>query len=181
MDEIRHEESKFKPTSEHLKTALLSYFRFRRQMLAGDEVKSGADWETCDVMVIDKNGYSSDIEVKISKGDLWQGEAKKQKHTIYKSSSLDQAAKTVNYFYICVPSLLMEEAKLWVKEINPRYGIIEFLTSKYPPYGRGWEKMVAIRKQAKILHDKINPKWSHILLRRLSSARAMEFQSRMKT
>jgi len=167
----------FKPGARHLKTALMSYFRFRRQYVAADECDCGCANETCDVLVLDKEGYAIDVEVKISKADLWTGEGRKKKHGIYKSSSENGPTNTPNFFYVCVPSELIDEAKKWVKEINPKYGIIEFLTSSYPPYGRGWEHMTSIRKQAKILHDKINVKWNRILLKRLSSAMCGVYQN----
>ena len=170
--------NEFKPTARHLKTALMSYFRYRRQFVAGDEVESGAEGETCDVLVLDKEGYAIDIEVKISKGDLWQGEAKKKKHSVYLSASLGGPTNTANLFYICVPTLLVEDAKKWVKETNSKYGVIEFLTAAYPPYGRGWEHLVKIRKQAKMLHDKINVKWNRVLLRRLSSCVTTMYQGK---
>ena len=145
--------------------------------MAADEVDCGTEGESCDILVLDKEGFAYDIEVKISKADLWTGEGKKKKHEVYKRSSEGGATNTPNFFYICVPSVLVDEAKKWVKEKNPKYGIIEF-TSGWMS-GRGWERLTCIRKKAKLLHDKINVKWNRILLRRLSSTVATVYQDRM--
>ena len=161
----------------HLKTALLSYFRYRRQWVCGDEVDCGTANESCDVLVLDNDGFATDIEVKINKADLWTGEGKKQKHSIYKLSSEGGATNTPNFFYICVPSILLDEAKKWVAATNPKYGIIEF-TNGYMG-GRGWERLTRICKRPKLLHDKINVKWNRILLRRLSSAMCVVYQDRL--
>jgi len=159
----------------HLKTALMSYFRYKRQFCCGDEVRD------CDVVVIDKEGWVYDIEVKISKADLWTGEAKKSKHKEY----IEQIGRwtTPNYFYVCVPTVLLEEAKKWVKTVNPNYGIIEFtsenFTSKYHS-NRYWEQSTYIRKKAKPLHNRVITRWQEVLLRRLSSAMTTVYQSRME-
>lgn len=144
-------------------------------------MKCGAAWETCDILVLDKKGYAIDIEVKLSKQDLWQGEAKKKKHQVYLDSCSPKITQTPNFFYVCVPTALVEEAKSWVGQGNPRYGVIEFCTNTYPWFGRGWEHGVCIRKQAKALHLRILAKWSTVLLRRLSSTVATMYQTRMET
>ena len=156
-----------KPTSLHLKTALLSYFRYKRQWLAGEEV------DDCDVLVIDKKGLVYDIEVKISKSDLWQGEAKKRKHKDYLTPGVSRFIRYPNYFYICVPSELIEEALKWVEVNNPKYGVIEFNTWAFNQKHnttRYWEDITHIKRKAKALDCVIRPKWAYILARRLSSA-----------
>jgi hypothetical protein len=160
----------FKPTAKHLKTALMSYFRYKRQFVAGDEVRD------CDVVAIDKKQMVYDIEVKISKSDLWQGEAKKGKHKNY----VEHTGKwfTPNFFYVCVPTELVEEAEKWVTKTNKNYGVIEFITNIYPnkTSRRFWEELVVIRRRAKPLTDNIKAKWSEALVRRLSSALTTRYQ-----
>jgi hypothetical protein len=114
-----------------------------------------------------------DIEVKISKSDLWQGEAKKRKHKDYLTPGASRFVRYPNFFYLCVPTALLEEAQKWVLTTNPKYGIIEFRSADYPTNPRNtkfWEELTSIKRKAKPLDAVIRPKWRDILIRRLSSA-----------
>ena len=65
---------KYKTTSLHLKAALLSYGRLKKQFIVADEV--GVCKTNADIMV-DTGGFLIEVEVKTSKSDLVQGEKKK--------------------------------------------------------------------------------------------------------
>ena len=65
-------------TAFEIKFALLSYFRFKRQWVCVDECMN-AD------VVADTGKQIIEVEVKVSKSDLMQGEAKKEwKHDNYR-------------------------------------------------------------------------------------------------
>lgn len=66
--------------------------------------------------------YLIEVEVKVNKSDLWNGEAKKEKHSHYKTKIWP--SHMPNKFYVCVPEVLKEEAERWVEATNKNYGII---------------------------------------------------------
>jgi len=109
-----------------IKTAVMSYYRFRRQMVCCDEVACGP--YISDVLVQSAHGFY-DIEIKLTKADLWSGEAKKQKkHSFYSDPNVRGVP---NYFILCVPTSLLEDANIWIDTVNPRYGILEFIESTW--------------------------------------------------
>jgi hypothetical protein len=135
-----------KSNSEIIKTALMSYYRFKRQWICATEVHCGINGEIADVMV-DTGTEIREVEIKCSKSDLWQGEAKKSKHNWYLSGHKN----IPNAFYICVPTELLEEAQKWVIEKNPKYGIIEFITNRLNSQWLIWEQLVLQNKKAKAI------------------------------
>lgn len=141
--------------SYEIKHALLSYFRFKRQCICASECLNN------DVMVIAKNGFTYDIEIKVNKYDLWKGEAKKSKHKWLKiNPSKNYHA---NKFYICVPTELLDEATKWVNTINDKYGIIECSERKYYP------KHIFIIKKASLLHEFKSEKLASKIMMRVCS------------
>ena len=142
-----------KINSEIIKTALMSYYRFKRQWICATEVHCGIAGETADVMV-DTETDIKEIEIKCSKQDLWQGEARKSKHKWY-SQNRD---KGVNTFFICVPTELVDEAVKWVNEINPKYGIIEFVTERLGHQFLDLDGLIITRKKAKPISS-VYSKW----------------------
>ncbi len=122
-----------------IKHALMSYFRFKRQWICASECLNN------DVMAItDKDVI--EVEIKISKYDLWKGEAKKSKHRLALNPPNWFEIYHANRFYICVPIALKEEAEKWVKVTNDKYGIIE--------YNEDIGNTIFISKTAKSLHDR---------------------------
>ena len=91
-----------------------------------------------------------EIEIKVSKQDLIKGEARKKKH------GKEDSARVVNKFFVCVPTELVEVAKKWVEEVNPKYGIIEFITERAKEKWscRKARKYIHIVKNAKVLQPK---------------------------
>ena len=167
--------SEVKITSDIIKTSLLSYYRFKRQMIAVDEAQSCVSCESCDVLVYD-NYYFHDVEVKISKSDMFIGEAKKHKHISYRNAIPDLKKYSFpNYFLICVPTELVEEARKWVNETNKNYGILEFLSNNIEStinnYNiRQLENRIRCIKRPKLIHSNKSSKLEEILYKRLSSA-----------
>lgn len=143
-----------KITSLHIKHALMSYFRFKRQWLCASECLNN------DVMVI-TNKDVIEVEVKISKQDLWQGEAIKPKHKWYQNMPDWFKLFHANRFYICVPFNLEKEAKKWVEETNKKYGIII-----YSPVN----SEITITKKAKtLIEGSISKRLEKSIMMRISS------------
>lgn len=153
--------------SLHLKTALMAYWRFRKQCICADEVGFGGG--NSDILV-DTGKEVIDIECKISKSDL-KADLHKKKHEAYKIG-FGKYISIPNKFYICVPTYLVEEAKKWTEEVNPKYGVIEFSEIKfndYQQYSRCWDKMLYIVKKAKSLKEDYKSKKEEISFRLCSA------------
>jgi hypothetical protein len=163
------------PNSEIIKTALMAYYRFRRQWICGTEVHCGIAGETADVMV-DTGTEIREVEVKCSKSDLWTGEAKKSKHKWYMVGHKN----IPNSFYICVPTNLIEEAQKWVQEINSSYGIIEFVTKRLDNQFLVWEELVLQNKKAKAISQIYSTRLKEKIIYRTCSELISEKENRLK-
>lgn len=159
-------------SSTHIKCALYAYWRYRKQFICADEV--GVCQTDADI-IVDTGGFLFEIEVKISRSDLIQGEKRKDKHLRY----LGQAVKSIpNQFYICVPTKLVDVAKEWATKTNPKYGVLEYVVDD--GY-RKWEQRIRVAKRAKFLHEnKISDWQKERIARRLSSARATFMMDRVQ-
>jgi len=149
---------KRKVTALEIKHAVMFYYRFKRQCLCATECLDN------DVMVV-ANKNILDVEIKISKYDLWKGEARKPKHNRYKDEPGYYQTKTrlANKFYICVPKDLIEEATKWAEETNDKYGIIMY----EPEWGVG--NNIIIMKSAKTLHKDDNSELQKSIMMRVCS------------
>lgn len=152
-------------SSLHLKTSLLYYFRFKRGYLCSDEVYSGCR-EKADILIDTKKAIF-EIEIKLNKADLYK-EKKKKKHKV-------SSFRGANKFYLCVPTHLVSFTLEWIKEVDSRYGLIEFNTSYYierkARYNiTQWDKCLRFRKKATRLHNKYNIHLRQNIIKRLSSA-----------
>jgi len=85
-----------KITAKHIKLALMEYFRFKRQLICATECLNG------DVVVF-HDDVVHEIEVKISKSDLWRGEALKNKHKQLGNDDLHKRWHLPNKFSVAVP------------------------------------------------------------------------------
>ncbi len=110
-----------------IKCALMEYFRYTRQWICVDEASCGRG-DRADILV-DTGKEVREVEVKISSYDLNTLEKMKIKHLERFKGRKD----TPNKFSICVPSNLIEEAKKWVKKMDSRYGLIEYVGDRYNP------------------------------------------------
>ncbi len=152
-------------TSLHLKTALLYYYRFKRGYLCTDECRSYR-YEIADILV-DTGKQTYEIEIKLSKSDL-NSEKKKGKHKIDRTCEKVWGA---NKFSICVPTELITYAEKWIQEVNPKYGLIEFVSKYYKiPYYGHWSEFLYFKKKASKLHNEYNKNLSKKISKRLSSA-----------
>jgi len=138
----------YKVTAFDLKLALLQYFRFKRQWVCVEEFR-GAD------IIVDTGKEIIEVEVKITKADLINGEKRKQwKHESYKGSGSYNRNKP-NKFLFCVPEKLVDTALGWASEINENYGVIGFDVELFEKSeGLGWHCLyLRIIKTAKRLHE----------------------------
>lgn len=143
----------------------MEYWRFTRQCLCADEVGYSGLWGTkaysgyiADIVVLTKTNFIHEIEVKCSKSDLCSLELKKGKH----QNMCDKYYP--HYFSFAVPTELIEEAKIIINKINPKYGLIELSNAPW--------NSVTIRKKACKLHDNTEQieHWKHKIIYRLNSA-----------
>lgn len=153
---------KIKYSALEIKHALLSYYRFTRQCICASECMDN------DVMVLTKKDII-EIEVKISKADLWKGEAKKIKHKKY-ANPTDGYWKSTQYripnrFYICIPEYLGSEAEKWVEAVNSNYGIIVCHKYSYNFY----PLRVTIYRGAKKLHNNFDEATKKSIMMRVCS------------
>lgn len=167
-------------SSQDLKTALMSYYRYKLGHVCSDEV--GMQIGNADILV-DTGNLLIEVETKISRSDLFQGEKRKSsKHEMMKNVTEEILKKRIipNQFYIAVPTELVPDAIEWVEKTNPNYGVIECRTRIMELERLNHKEFMAIVKvirKAKMLHDrKIGSGASHLIGRRLSSARTWDFQ-----
>lgn len=155
-----------KITSGEIKIAVLSNYRFKKQQISADEV--GFWLGDTDVSALG-DGLLTEIEIKVSKSDLFQGEKKKaHKHKIYKECEPLTVKRCLvpNYFWICVPTALVDDAKKWVEENNPNYGVYEYKGQ----LNRKPEDQVYVSRRAKLLHSEKHGNVLRKIAKRLSSA-----------
>lgn len=145
-----------------MKLALLQYFRLKRQWVCVDEFY-GAD------IIVDTGKEIIEVEVKVTKSDLINGERKKAtKHQLYKRGHSYNIFCHPNKFLFCVPEKLVDIALGWANEINENYGVIGFDTKTFEKeildnavYWLSNNCFLRIAKSAKSLHgDYSNLRWN---------------------
>ena len=151
-------------TSTHLKSALLSHYRFDEHFVVATEVDYGKIGGIADIMV-DTGSLIYEVEIKISKQDLLSHELKKEKHT-YMQDPFTHMNYLPNKFYLCVPHSMLEEASAFIYDVNPTYGLLEYIEGAEYLAVRDRVKLV---KQAGILHPQYNVGIHNDILQRLSS------------
>ncbi len=154
----------------NIRTVLMYYYRFQRQSPCVGEVRTDYG-ERADVLIMTKK-HMIEIEIKTSKQDLIKGEARKRKH------KKEDFKRIVNKYFICVPTELVEEAKKWIKETNPKYGLIGFNTNKRPFFK--YETLIKFIKPAQLLQPKYHSILKDKLIKRLSSALITEYLGKIK-
>lgn len=158
----------YKISSFDLKLACMEYYRFNKGYVAVDECNS------CDV-IVDNGKEIIEVEVKISKYDLLNGEKKKaDKHFQYATAANRKLYMIPNRYYFCVPSNLSTLAIEYAKELNPSYGVIEFdyiAFMKMNPHGKfnQHDKFLKVVKRTKLLHTNYNLKFQKAIIKRCST------------
>lgn len=136
-----------KITSNHIKAALLSNFRFANNYPI---IATEAGLYKADVIALNpiQNKFI-EVEVKISKTDLLS-DLKKPKHFFYKKIQGDYVPRQ---FYYCVPNDLVDVALDMVKDLP--YGVIRYRTHSHlnkDVYDRVHNRVIIV-KRAKNLHN----------------------------
>ena len=74
-------------------------------------------WHECDMLVLSKSGYLTEIEIKRSWSDFLADFKKDHLHE----------GKLIKYFYYCIPECLLEKAYLKLEELKVSYtGIVTY-------------------------------------------------------
>lgn len=152
-------------TAEHLKAAVMSYFRFERQWLVATEVNYSELSGIADILC-DTGTEIIEVETKVSKSDLVDLEWKKKKHDYFKQLEGDLISKHVpNKYYVCVPKNLTRLAESFIGDVNPGYGLMTFDTREEKIHSR----IITITKHPKPLHSGYDTSVRDILVMRLCS------------
>ncbi len=159
--------------SGHIKEALMHYFRYKRGFVCSDEVRSG---KFIGDLVVDTGKYTIEIEVKTSKGDLVQGEAKKMTgwRGRGKNKHDEWSTKRTNKFALCVPKELKEVAEEWIAKTNKKYGLYIYSDKTHV------QDRICTSKSAGYLHKIYDPKkYLYKIAKRLSGIRANQLSYRL--
>lgn len=98
-------------TTPEMEIALMSFLGIRQNIIVPNVSWSFLDYEA-DLVVLSKNNYATEIEIKISKSDLKKDKDKNHNH----------CSKYFKYLYFAVPSHLLEFA---LTEVPEKAGIYE--------------------------------------------------------
>ena len=153
-----------KITAHDLKLALLEYFRFTRQWVCVDECMQ-AD------VVADAGNHIIEVEVKVSKADLLNGEKKKQwKHNNLMHGRYPRFRP--NKYYFCVPRSLKAEAIKYALSLNEKYGVIAFDDEAFDREAPGrdvYGRHIFTVKSALLLHGSYSTEHAKQIAKRASS------------
>lgn len=149
--------------SKVIKNELMKYYRFERQFpyVATECIKYSDINALNDKCLIE-------VEVKISKSDLkhefnTSGNKYNKHFKLYCNPSKRPNAIIPNYYYICVPEFLKDDAIEIVNKINPNYGVLVF------GYKFGGN-CISTAKKAKCLHRRKPPsRVYNIIAKRITS------------
>lgn len=173
---VPHKTCNMKVTSFELKLGLLDYFRFERQWVAVDEFR-GAD------VIADTGSKVIEVEVKITKNDLCNGEKYKTlKHLAY-SQGKQYRRCYPNEYYFCVPWSLVKDAHEVVEALNPDYGIIIFDSKLLlDDLGRGYRhaklgNYLCVVRRARKLHAGYSVKQQWLIAKRAASKLITQMQA----
>ena len=74
-------------TTIEMEVALMSYFNFTQNIIVPN-VKWGLGVHECDLFVVSKQGYATEVEIKVSKSDLLKDKEKSHSHVSDKIKQL---------------------------------------------------------------------------------------------
>ena len=163
-----------KITAVELKACLLYYYRFKRQCVSVDEFH-------CADIIADTGKEIIEVEIKVTKYDLLNGEKGKLKHQNYKQAKSWGLLKPNRYLF-CVPEKLAETALEYAKTLNPDYGVICFDTDRFFKYAEQYSRpmnfcsdFMRIARTAKKLHTGYSDRQCHAIAKRASAKVASMF------
>jgi hypothetical protein len=142
--------------SSTIKTAVLGHFRFNERWIL---FSTEASLWHADILMVDKNDYLVEFEVKVSISDL-KADFEKKKHKSYKNYN-GRGGMVPNRLYFAVPKLLVTKASVILKAY-PAYGIITVDES---------DGKVEVFKRAGFIHrfHKASEKARRVILLRMGS------------
>lgn len=151
--------------SEDIKLCLYGYFLYKRHWKVADEIYV-YPFEIADI-IVDTGKEIREVEIKISKSDLWNGEKRKNKHK--EAYSGDNIIGKPNKFYICVPECLKDEALEWINKTNIKYGL--YICKDIHNTNIGWwGDFIITVKQAKQINKVYNKNsWDYKFINRLNN------------
>ena len=110
--------------TEYMEIALASYFGIRQNLIVPN-VSWGMDSHECDLFVLTPSGCGWEIEIKISKSDLFADKNKRHGHHSSK----------IKFLYFAIPDYL----KKYINEIPERAGIIVVSQTRHGRIGHTYE------------------------------------------
>lgn len=122
-------------TTLEMEIAIFAWADIRRKTVVHG-VRWGAMPHECDVLILSKAGYATEVEIKVSKQDILAEKKKKHNHESNK----------VKYFYFAVPERLVEFA---LENIPERAGLLSVRNMKNVRVVRKPKKNKKCRKWTK--------------------------------
>jgi hypothetical protein len=98
-------------TCKEIELALLRHFDFRQNIIVPN-VSWGLGIHECDMLMVSKNGYATEFEIKVSKADLIKDKEKRHNHD----------SKKIKYLFFVIPEKLDKEEI--INHIPGKAGII---------------------------------------------------------
>lgn len=140
-------------TTDKIKTALMEYFRYKNGM----ELVCSEGINNADINALN-NEVLIEVEIKISKEDFKKEfkcssksfllDCKERKHKNYAEPEKCVRYIVPNKFYFCVPENLCDWILEYLKDKNPKYGLILYKPSSFV-------HNIVVKKSARKLHNKI--------------------------
>ncbi|MEM6817189.1 MAG: hypothetical protein AAF578_00215 [Pseudomonadota bacterium] len=142
--------SKSKITTIEMECALARHFNYRQNLIVPN-VSWGIDIHECDLLVVTRAGYATEVEIKVSKTDLKKDAEKPHQHQDYRIKSL----------YFAIPDYLIDCTDL----VPERAGIISVETGPLRVTKQGgkdyvWKRRCEVIRKAVI--NKRAPKFSDL-------------------
>ncbi len=100
-----------KLTTIEIEARLAGHFNYRQNLIVPN-VSWGMDIHECDLLIVSKSGYATEVEIKISKADLKKDAFKKHNH--------EDRFNRIKRFYFAIPESLSN----CIEFIPERAGII---------------------------------------------------------
>lgn len=139
-------------TTDKIKTALMEYFRYKNGM----ELVCSEGINNADINALN-NDILIEVEIKISKEDFKKEfkctsksfflDCKERKHKNYAESEKCVRYIVPNKFYFCVPENLCDWAMEYLKDKNPKYGLMLYKPTSFV-------HKIVVKKSARKLHTK---------------------------
>lgn len=103
--------------TRHMEIRLANYFDFRQKIIVPN-ISWGLNIHECDLLIISKSGYATEVEIKISKQDLIADAKKRHHHQSDKIKFLyfalpEKLESFINYIPKQAGIIIVEEKEIW--------------------------------------------------------------------